>query len=170
MNPLLGVLVLALALAQTPAISDDPATPASGDYAVYRVETSTGLRMYVRVGILGSDGQSILVETRVLEVQGLHDPLARLFVGGLEGRYTIPRDNKANLARTLMLGSGAGLLYVEPTSLPNGGVMRLTLNMMGAELVVEASWSPENGWLRSLTASISGLYRLVVKLVESSFM
>lgn len=174
MNPLLAVLVLALVSLQLPTATEARDTPGPGDYAVYSVETSTGVRLQIRVDVLGVDDDGFLVETSVAETSGLGDPLAGLLAGGLEGRHRIPRGNRVDLAALLMLGAGPGILYVDPGSLPDGGVVEKSLRFMGAELRIRAAWDTGSGWLRHLAADIRGAsrrpYRLEVRLVDSSFM
>jgi len=172
-NPLLAFLVLALASLQLPAAIDARDTPGPGDYAVYSVEASTGVKLQVRVDILDADDEGFLVETRVVETSGVGDPVARLIASGLEGRHRIPRGNRVDLAALVMLGAGPGILYVDPGSLPDGGAVEKSLRFMGAELRIRAAWDTGSGWLRHLAADIRGAsgqpYRLEVRLVDSSF-
>ncbi|BES82676.1 hypothetical protein PABY_22430 [Pyrodictium abyssi] len=156
MNPLLAVLVLALVSLQLPAATDAQDTPGPGDYAVYSVEASTGVKLQVRVDILDADDEGFLVETRVVNASGVGDPVARLLAGGLEGRHRIPRGNRVNMTALVMLGAGPGILYVDPGSLPNGGVVEKSLRFMGAKLRIRAAWDTGSGWLKAPSGRYPG--------------
>ncbi|KSW10785.1 hypothetical protein CF15_08400 [Pyrodictium occultum] len=129
--------------------------PRPGDYIIYGVETSTGVRMRIRVEITGVDEEGFLVRVRPEEVRGLRDPLAQLVARGLRGEQRIPRGNRVDLASFFTRGVGPGILYTEPGSLP-GGAAEESLRFMGAVLRVRASWDQEAGWLRSLEAEVRG--------------